>query len=159
LVFDKLDQKLNETAKVQFSLDRSGNISHLILLKCSSDSVFDQQALEAIKTTSMQALPPGSPASLDIQFTFDTTTPVYLYRFFDQRQEELGAEMSMNPSDYVSFSNSAEPAFALEDTAAPWQEQEKQKVLQVCECILHRTAGLLAGATCAGRLDWCECGS
>jgi periplasmic protein TonB len=58
--------------KVQFSIQRGGQLSNLHLIKSSGLSEADKQALAAVENAAPFApLPTGSPESVDIEFTFD----------------------------------------------------------------------------------------
>lgn len=55
-----------------FKVDRTGNVSGLKLLNPSGNKLADQAAITAVQWASpLRELPPGSPPSVDIQFTFD----------------------------------------------------------------------------------------
>jgi TonB family protein len=56
---------------VQFKIYKDGSVDNLRIVTTSGVQLADEAALNAVRHATLQPLPEGAPASVDVQFTFD----------------------------------------------------------------------------------------
>jgi TonB family protein len=59
---------------VSFTVSRAGKISSLRLVKTCGLSTVDRAALRAVESASLKPLPPGAAPSIEVEFTFNSST-------------------------------------------------------------------------------------
>jgi hypothetical protein len=80
--------------------------------------------------------------------------------FLDERQAQLFAQVSHELSDYIDFADPVEFSktnrFPFEVVLKQWTQQEKEKIEEAFDAILHRAPGLLLAACGNNKLVLCR---